>query len=90
LGRGWVDDLDGATFFVVIREIEAQRLDYRVFADEDSARGFYHLAVDVCWNEPDDAAYGDPSLVTNCWLYAVNRQDGAVSAGGVLLATCFP
>lgn len=82
--------------FVVVREIEQERHDFRVFTNEDEARSYYDLAYWICWNEPDDGFYGDPSIVTNCWLYSVqaaslqeaNRM--AFSERPVCLAACFP
>jgi hypothetical protein len=58
-------------FFVVIREIEADRRDFHVFTDESDARHWYDGAAYVRLNDPDDSPVGDPAIVSNCWLYSV-------------------
>jgi hypothetical protein len=81
--------------FVVVREIEQERQDFWVFTTETEAREYYKQAAYVCWDEPDHSPGGDPSIVTNCWLYeaATDNPETAKEAAAVgrakLLAVCF-
>lgn len=86
--------------FVVIRQIEnleePSKLDHHIFILSDQARSYYRGAEYVCWNEPDDTPGGDPSIVTNCWLFAAETDDPIIAAQmahsrrATLLAECFP
>jgi len=86
--------------YVVIREVEnwgeTMRRDHRVFLLLDQAKHYYADAEHVCWNGPDDMSGEDPSVVTNCWLWAADTDDPvaaigmAVSRRATLLAECFP
>lgn len=86
--------------YVVIRQIEnleeASRREHRVFFHLDQAKSFYKNAEYACWNEPDDTPGGDSSIVTNCWLFAVEADDPVLavqmtlSRSATLLAECFP
>jgi hypothetical protein len=85
--------------YIVIRQIEnlgePLKRDHRVFFRQDQARTYYDDAEYVCWNGPDDASGDDPSVATNCWLWAVDTDDPvkgvemAFSERGTLLAECF-
>ena len=95
LGERLVRNWDGEDVFVVIREIEGEWRDCRVFSSRHEAEEYYEDAAWVCWNEPDSTPGGDPSIVTNCWLREVEAYSGhiaelkAMRGDGVLLATCF-
>jgi hypothetical protein len=86
--------------YIVIRQIEnrdeAVKHDHRVFVLLDQAKRYYAAAEHVCWNEPNDTPGTDSSLVTNCWLWAVDSDDPVAAAGtafshrATLLAGIFP
>jgi hypothetical protein len=86
--------------FVVIRQIEnleePKTRDYRIFVSQQQAKGYYHDAESVCWNEPASIAGDDAPVVTNCWLYVADTDDPviaaqlALSGGATLLTECFP
>jgi len=82
--------------FVVVRQIEGVRQDCRPFALEASARMYYDEAARVSMDGPDDTPGSDPTIVTNCWLYAADTLDPlaaeslASSEKATLMAICFP
>jgi hypothetical protein len=82
--------------FVVVREIEGIGYDCRVFSRSEEARSYYNQAAHVCMEEPDTSLGGDPSIVTNCWLYSTDAQgcqaarEAALSERAMLIAVCFP
>jgi hypothetical protein len=86
--------------YVVIRQIEnndeAMKRDHRVFILLSQAKQYYADVEHVCWNEPNDTPEADPSVVTNCWLWAADTDDPVAAAGmalsqrAILLAECFP
>lgn len=64
-----------STFFVVVREIEGARRVSTAFPSLDAARTFYDDAVYVCDLGPDEDVEGDPTIVSNCWLYAADAPN---------------
>lgn len=82
--------------FVVVSEIEGDRRGDRVFDLLGDAQGCYNDLESICMDGPDDSLGGDPSIVTNCWLYSVDAADDesakrvVIQGGGVLIAVCFP
>jgi hypothetical protein len=80
----------------VVREIEGIRRDCRTFILEDTARVYYGEASRASMNGPDDSDESDPTIVTNCWLYAADTLDPvaaeslASSERATLMAVCFP
>jgi hypothetical protein len=83
-------------FFVVVREIEGIRRDCHVFDLIEDAQSYYDQAAYVCMEEPDTTPGGDPTIVTNCWLYSADvlefntARDAALSGRAKLIAVCFP
>ena len=64
--------------YVVVREIEGgARRDAAAFPTLGEARPYYDKARLVCDNDPDEFGDGDPTIVSNCWLYAVDAADTA-------------
>jgi hypothetical protein len=86
--------------YVVVRQIEnwerEQTRDHHVFVLLDQAKAYYEEAQNVCWNGPSGGPGDDPSVVTNCWLWASDTPDPvaaaqlALSQKATLLAECFP
>jgi hypothetical protein len=81
--------------FAVVREIEQQRRDCRVFPLRHDARVYFEAARYVCDNEPLEPPDGDGAIVTNCWLYLCETADPltaerlAMSGAGHMLQTCY-
>lgn len=66
--------------YIVVRDIEGgDRREDVVFSTLDEAQACYNQAELVCANDPDEFGEGDPTIVTQCWLYAANTDDPSVA-----------
>ena len=63
--------------YVVVREIEAERLERAVIGDPAEAEACYAEAFHVCENGPDEGSGEDPAIVSQCWLYSAATSDQA-------------
>ena len=63
-------------FYVVVRDIEnGTRRDACAFVSREESRSVYEKAKRVCDNDPDEFGDGDPTIVSQCWLYEVGAPD---------------
>lgn len=65
--------------YVVVREIEAERLERAVTVDLAEAEACYAEAFHACEDGPDDGPGDDPAIVTRCWLYSADTSDPAIA-----------
>jgi hypothetical protein len=66
--------------YVVVRDIEGgSQHDDVVFPTLLEAQGCYKQAELVGDNDPDEFGDGDPTIVSQCWLYATDTDDPAMA-----------
>lgn len=65
--------------FVVVREIEGERLERAVTSDLAEAEAAYADAFRACENGPEEGPGEDPAIVSRCWLYSADTDDPAVA-----------
>jgi hypothetical protein len=69
-----------AVTYVVLRDVEGgARLEDAIFADLHEAWMCFEQAGRVCDNDPDEMGNGDQTIVSQCWLYAVNTTDTTIA-----------
>jgi len=63
--------------FVMVREIEAERLERAVTSDLAEAEAAYAQSFHACENGPEEGPGEDPAIVSRCWLYSADTDDPA-------------
>ena len=83
-------------YYIVCRDVDGGPSQYAAFGALADARDCYDEAERICDNGPGDGPADDPTIVTNCRLYAVDTPDPAVaiataqSGYATLLRVCYP
>jgi len=66
--------------YVVVRSIEGgDRYDDALFVNFAAARSYYRRMLLICDNDPDEFGNGDPTIVSECWLYTTETLDPVVA-----------